>query len=100
MKKQINICLSLLLVLALTQNLTAQQLYPKGIYMSFDEVPYCRIEDWDDEEDTIENQLIDFIKVEHRWHDKITYRKTMTDEEMHKDVMENMEALLEQTFNI
>ena len=23
--------------------------------MSFDEVPYCRIEDWDDEEDTIEN---------------------------------------------
>lgn len=69
--------------------------------MSFDEIPYCYIEDWDDEEDTIENQLIDFIKVQHRWTDgKIDYRKVMTDEEMHEDVMENMEALLEQTFNI
>lgn len=69
--------------------------------MSFDEVPYCRIKDWDDEEDTIENQLIDFIKVQHVWSDgKIDYRKTMTDKEMHEDVMENMEALLEQTFNI
>lgn len=69
--------------------------------MSFTEIPYCDIEDWDDGEDTIENQLIDFIKVEHIWTDgKINYRKVMTDEEMHKDVMENMEALLEQTFNI
>jgi len=69
--------------------------------ISFAEIPYCYIEDWDDEEDTIENQLIDFIKVQHRWTDgKIDYRKVMTDEEMHEDVMENMEALLEQTFNI
>ena len=69
--------------------------------ISFAEIPYCHIEDWDDEEDTIENQLIDFIKVQHRWTDgKIDYRKIMTDKEMHKDVIENMEALLEQTFNI
>lgn len=69
--------------------------------ISFAEIPYCYIEDWYDEEDTIENQLIDFIKVQHRWTDgKIDYRKVMTDEEMHEDVMENMEALLEQTFNI
>ena len=69
--------------------------------MSFDEVPYCSIEDWDDEEDTIENQLINFIQVDHEWSDgKIEYRKKMTDEEMRKDVMENMSALLEQTFDI
>lgn len=68
--------------------------------MSFAEIPYCDIDDWDDEEDTIENQLIKFIQIEHEWHDEITYRKILTDEEMHKDVMENMEALLEQTFDI
>lgn len=69
--------------------------------MSFDEVPYCSIEDWDDEEDTIENQLIHFLQVDHEWSDgKIEYRKKMTDEEMRKDVMENMSALLEQTFDI
>jgi len=44
--------------------------------------------------------LIKFIEIEHEWHDKITYRKILTDEEMHKDVMENMEALLDQTFGI
>lgn len=68
--------------------------------MSFAEIPYCDIDDWDEEEDTIENQLIKFIQIEHEWHDEITYRKILTDEEMHKDVMENMEALLEQTFDI
>lgn len=68
--------------------------------MPFDEIPYCRIEDWDDEEDTIENQLIHFIQIAYKYKDDITYRKVMTNEEMHKDVMENMEALLEQTFNI
>lgn len=68
--------------------------------MSFAEIPYCDIDDWDDEEDTIENQLIKFIQIEHEWEDNVTYRKIMTDEEMHKDVMENMEALLEQTFDI
>jgi hypothetical protein len=69
--------------------------------MSFDEIPYCRIEDWDDEEDTIENQLIHFLQVDHEWSDgKIEYRKKMTDEEMRKDVIENMSALLEQTFDI
>ena len=66
----------------------------------FNEIPYCDIDDWDDEEDSIENQLIEFIEIEHEWHDKITYRKVLTDEEMHKDVMENMEALLDQTFGI
>ena len=63
--------------------------------MSFDEVPYCSIEDWDDEEDTIENQLINFIQVDHVCNDgKIEYRKKMTDEEMRKDVIEHMSALL------
>ena len=66
----------------------------------FAEIPYCYIEDWDDEEDTIENQLIKFITIDHEFDDKIIYRKVLTDEEMHKDVIENMEALLEQTFNI
>jgi len=69
--------------------------------MSFAEIPYCYIEDWDDEKDTIENQLIDFIKVQHKWpNGKIDYRKAMTDEEMHKDIVEQIEALLDQIFNI
>lgn len=38
MRKQINFCLSLFLILTLTQNSVAQHQYPRGIYMSFKEV--------------------------------------------------------------
>ena len=69
--------------------------------MPFDKIPYCDIEYWDDEEDTIGNQLIHFIQVDHVYNDgKIEYRKKMTDEEMRKDVIEHMSALLSQTFDI
>ena len=69
--------------------------------MSFDRVPYCLMEYWDDEEDTIENQLINFIRVDHECIDgKIEYRKKMTDEKMRKYVIEHMSSLLSQTFDI
>ena len=38
MKKQMIFCLSILLILALTQNVVGQQQYPKGIYMSFEDI--------------------------------------------------------------
>ena len=38
MKKQIILSLSLLLILELTQNVVAQQQYPRGIYMTFEEI--------------------------------------------------------------
>ena len=55
----------------------------------------------DGEEDTIENQLSNFIQIDHECGDeKIEYRKKMTDEEMREYVIEHMSALLSQTFNI